>query len=782
MGRRFSTEINRLLSGFPHRLGLAKATPLSLFNGWVGRYAMHTINYSRSFSGQKGHHSHHYHHDGVRVNTKTPASSSHAHHATQSYFHHDHDDAKTPSSSRSKSSSFSLGRPFPRLIDAISDGWSWELFCLAVSWACLVAIGVLLGAHDGKPFPTGPGGISLNAMIAILSTVAKSSLMCVVSAVLGQMKWDWFEAQPRRLDQLEIFDDASRGPLGATRFLLGGTVRSLATLGALVMMLGLAIDPFVQQLVGRAQISFFVPSSEVWTGKMSLPTFFPGGFADLQSAEAAYSPSNVMDSDTDYFSALNSAFWSDESQYRRRAHCPSGDCQFEPFSTLEFCVESGKMDTSTMAWRCNNTFDRAKFNNLTFENQLSPLTEPDGQPHDWCGGWFGPNKTDPMGRRIIYNWEATGAGPVAKSMPTLPAIHTPMSIIHDITLDNLTLKKVSPIIKRNTLGTFGHLRFGIGRKNESRRVTLHSAEWAVLGLCQTTIRVTVVNGTTFVSRDRDLQFGTVIDSTRTGIPPDDGSYAQCFTPDPSLSFPTTAETETNLKFPYPSGPVRTLNEINYTANAATSTFCAQRLEYDTEIKRRMRGAILLAIRYNQTLGNFNATDPKTWKEAMGFNAVRREFDPIGEANMGSEEIHRRVQEKGLAYMVRSVTGAFNNISLARSEERVTGSIRVTEVVVSVRWAWLILPLGLEVVGLVLLVLVWWRRGRRTAGEGGVGVGAGVWKTSILPVLYHGLERNDPALRGGNWIKLSDMQSAARSRQVKLQGRPREDGRAVLAAG
>lgn len=706
---------------------------------------MHVVNFSRSLSGQKNH----FH----VVNTQTVSS-------TQSYFHPEHENTSSPSSS---DSSPKFGRSFPRIIDVISDGWSWELLCLAISWACLVAIGVLLGAYDGKPFPTGPGGISLNAMVAILSTVAKSSLMCSVSAVLGQMKWDWFEAQPRRLDQLEIFDDASRGPLGATRFVLGGTVRSLATLGALVTILGLAIDPFVQQVVGRAQTSVFVPAKDVWTERLSLPSFFPGGFTDLQSDEAAYSPSNVMDSDTDYFSALNSAFWSDESQYRRRAHCPSGDCQFEPFSTLEFCVESGNIDTSTMAWRCNNTFDRAKFGNLTFENRISPLVEADGQPHDWCGGWFGPNKTDPMGQRITYTWEATGAGPAASSMPTLPAIYTPMSIINSITLDNLTLKKVSPVIKRNTLGTFGHLRFSVAPKNESRRVTLHSAEWAVLGLCKTTIRVSVTNGTTLVTRDHDLQFGTVIDTTVAGLSPNDETYSQCWTPDPNPN-PAPAD-----KFIPPTGPVQTLNEINFTANAATSTFCAQRLEYDTEIKRRMRGAILLAIRYNQTAGNFNATN--NWKEATGFGAVRRVFDAIGEVNMGSEEIHRRVQEKGLAHVVRSVTGALNNISLVRSEEKVTGSVRVSEIVVSVRWAWLVLPLLLEVAGVVLLVLVWCRR--RNA--------AGVWKTSILPVLYHGLERNDPALREGDWKKLSEIQGSARRRQVKLQGKPSEYGRTVLAA-
>jgi hypothetical protein len=70
-----------------------------------------------------------------------------------------------------------------------------------------------------------------------------------VAAAVGQLKWDWFYRSNGRLYDLQIFDDGSRGPLGAA--LLAGFVhvRSLATLGAIVTVCSIAIDPFAQQVL-----------------------------------------------------------------------------------------------------------------------------------------------------------------------------------------------------------------------------------------------------------------------------------------------------------------------------------------------------------------------------------------------------------------------------------------------------------------------------------------------------------------------------------------------------
>ena len=108
---------------------------------------------------------------------------------------------------------------------------------MMLSVASMAVIVVILAQYDGRAFPSGPGDISLNAVVATLSTISKSSLIFSVSAILGQLKWDWYEQHPRELHDLETFDQASRGPLGATKLLLEKTGRSVASIGAVITIL-----------------------------------------------------------------------------------------------------------------------------------------------------------------------------------------------------------------------------------------------------------------------------------------------------------------------------------------------------------------------------------------------------------------------------------------------------------------------------------------------------------------------------------------------------------------
>lgn len=48
---------------------------------------------------------------------------------------------------------------------------------------------------------------------------------------------------------MELFDLASRGPLGALQLIIRLRRPNLAFLGSLIVLVGLAIDPFTQQVV-----------------------------------------------------------------------------------------------------------------------------------------------------------------------------------------------------------------------------------------------------------------------------------------------------------------------------------------------------------------------------------------------------------------------------------------------------------------------------------------------------------------------------------------------------
>lgn len=114
---------------------------------------------------------------------------------------------------------------------------------------CFVGIFCILLIYDQNTIPNLPSGLTLNTVISILATGSKSSLILVVGESLDQLKWIWFQREKRPLHDLQPLDDASRGPLGCVTVLTQHKGRSLISLGAVITILALLFDPFVQQVV-----------------------------------------------------------------------------------------------------------------------------------------------------------------------------------------------------------------------------------------------------------------------------------------------------------------------------------------------------------------------------------------------------------------------------------------------------------------------------------------------------------------------------------------------------
>ena len=71
-----------------------------------------------------------------------------------------------------------------------------------------------------------------------------------ITAAIGQCRWLRFAGKrPRKLQELQVFDDASRGPLGSLMLLYHTRLKSLAVLGATLTIISLGFDPFVQSLI-----------------------------------------------------------------------------------------------------------------------------------------------------------------------------------------------------------------------------------------------------------------------------------------------------------------------------------------------------------------------------------------------------------------------------------------------------------------------------------------------------------------------------------------------------
>jgi hypothetical protein len=103
--------------------------------------------------------------------------------------------------------------------------WGLELFAVSVSLASIIAIVAVLYHENGKPLTVWKFALTLNTIIAVLGTLARTTLAFALSSCVGQQKWTWLRRQTDRLVAFERFDEASRGPWGATRLFLWLRVR-----------------------------------------------------------------------------------------------------------------------------------------------------------------------------------------------------------------------------------------------------------------------------------------------------------------------------------------------------------------------------------------------------------------------------------------------------------------------------------------------------------------------------------------------------------------------------
>ncbi|KAI9741138.1 MAG: hypothetical protein M1834_002851 [Cirrosporium novae-zelandiae] len=127
--------------------------------------------------------------------------------------------------------------------------WWQEIFCCILTLVALAAIIITLAIHQGRPLPDWPHQISVNTLISVFLVVLKGAMMLPLAEGISQFKWRWYH-NARPLKDLSVFDLASRGPWGAARLLWTLRGRHLvASFGAVVIVLALAIDPFAQQVI-----------------------------------------------------------------------------------------------------------------------------------------------------------------------------------------------------------------------------------------------------------------------------------------------------------------------------------------------------------------------------------------------------------------------------------------------------------------------------------------------------------------------------------------------------
>lgn len=113
----------------------------------------------------------------------------------------------------------SLGRLKDVRMPKKAGSWAWEVVAMLFAVGAVASIIALLARYDGRPLPSWPYEITLNALIAVLTTIANASMAFPLSSGLGQLKWERMKKGYAPLADMEVLDEASRGAWGAVNML-----------------------------------------------------------------------------------------------------------------------------------------------------------------------------------------------------------------------------------------------------------------------------------------------------------------------------------------------------------------------------------------------------------------------------------------------------------------------------------------------------------------------------------------------------------------------------------
>lgn len=100
--------------------------------------------------------------------------------------------------------------------------WAWEWMALVVSLIAVLVSAATLMVFDGRPIPKWSwqsNGISVNAILSLLSALSRASLLMPIDECMGQLMWLRFASREQRLADVGVYADAAKGPGGALRLI-----------------------------------------------------------------------------------------------------------------------------------------------------------------------------------------------------------------------------------------------------------------------------------------------------------------------------------------------------------------------------------------------------------------------------------------------------------------------------------------------------------------------------------------------------------------------------------
>jgi hypothetical protein len=224
-----------------------------------------------------------------------------------------------------------------------NGSWVWETGGSALGIISLALLVAFLAKIDGTAYNRWQYSISPNTVVSVITTIGKAAILVPVSACLSQLKWNRYR-RVNRLSDLQALDEASRGAWGST-VLFWSMRPSLATIGALLTVLAVAIDPFSQQIIAIH----------------SRNALAPNGTAYVQMARGYNLNSDEQKSPTMQIAVLSGLF---QTNAALDPHCDSDyHCEYPEFVTLGICSKCEDVTRETNQ-TCKTSPETAAINYL----------------------------------------------------------------------------------------------------------------------------------------------------------------------------------------------------------------------------------------------------------------------------------------------------------------------------------------------------------------------------------------------------------------------------------
>ncbi|KAF7866825.1 hypothetical protein EAF04_005667 [Stromatinia cepivora] len=274
--------------------------------------------------------------------------------------------------------------------------WKRELASLATGTLCFIALAALLYAFNGKPIFRWHG-ITLNALVSILSTAAKVLVLYSIAESTSQWKWLHFSEQKNFLIDFDKIDAASRGPLGSFKLLWRRNRELIVRIGAVATVLALAVDPFTQQLVQYQQRSVprdigemaSVPRADRYSKGRLFNTQLTMVSSDPPVAQAFVDADFTMQSAVLYGLTQPTEMTTQQLPHK----CTSGNCTWDVFESLSVCNVCNDLSDKVVEYRDYNVLytDLQTDNGVGILEMGTAFRLPNGLFIDGFDGW---NYTD----------------------------------------------------------------------------------------------------------------------------------------------------------------------------------------------------------------------------------------------------------------------------------------------------------------------------------------------------------------------------------------------------